>query len=264
VPAEDIRRAARVYACHKPAWACNGLGLTEQREGTDGVVALAHLAMLTGNLGLPGGGVTPLRDQNNVQGTAQMGCVPKKLTGDQSYEASRTAHEARWGAPLPSPGLDAMEMIDAAHKGHLKALLFIGYDTLLSHPEMDRTAEAPAKLDGLIVVDLFKNETAEAYGTIFLPAVSSFEKEGTFMNGERRVQRVRQVLPPRGEVRSDQWILCELGKRLGHGAAFDYAGPEAVWDEIRALWPAVGERATFRPWTGRRARKSWERPTPSS
>jgi formate dehydrogenase major subunit len=240
VPAADIERAARIYATHRPAWACNGLGLTEQRQGTEGVVALAHLAMLTGNLGVEGGGVNPLRGQNNVQGTAQMGCEPKKLTGYQAFEATRAIHEMRWGAPLPPPGLDAMEMVDKASEGRLKAMLVIGYDLLLSHPEYDRTASALAQLEGLVVVDLFLNETAEAFGTVFLPAASSFEKEGTFMNGERRVQRVRQVLPPKGEARSDQWILCRLAERLGHAKAFAYEGPEPIWDEIRALWPAVG------------------------
>lgn len=239
VAAEDIVRAAHLYANHRPAWTCHGLGLTEHRQGTEGVIALAHLALLTGNLGIPGAGMNPLRGQNNVQGTAQMGCEPKRLTGYQPFESARASHEALWGVTLPPPGWDALEMIDQALEGHLKALLVVGYDLLLSHPQYDRTAAALAKLKGLIVVDLFMNETAEDYGTIFLPAASSFEKEGTFMNGERRVQRVRAALPPRGESKPDHWILAELAKRLGHGPAFSYDKPSAIWDEVRSLWPAV-------------------------
>jgi formate dehydrogenase major subunit len=239
VEASEIVRAARIYASHRPAWACNGLGLTEHRQGTDGVIALAHLALLTGNLGVPGGGVNPLRGQNNVQGTAQMGCEPKRLTGYQPFDSARAAHEAAWGRLLPPPGLDAIEMVDQALESRLKALLVIGYDVLLSHPQYERTAKALEKLDGLIVVDLFLNETAEAFGTIFLPAASSFEKEGTFMNGERRIQRVRAAFPPPGECQSDQWILIQLARRLGFAKAFNYESPIQVWDEVRHLWPAV-------------------------
>ena len=250
VEAADIARAARLYASHRPAWSCHGLGLAEHRQGTEGVLALAHLALLTGNLGVPGGGVNPLRGQNNVQGAAQMGCQPGHLTGHQPYAAARAAHEARWGCRLPKPGLDALETVDAALEGKLKALLLIGYDLLHSHPQQARTAEALARLDGLIVVDLFLHESASASGTIFLPAASSFEKEGTFMNGERRVQRVRAALPPRGEARSELWILAELAARLGHRGAFAYSGAEAVWDEVRALWPAVAGMSYARLETG--------------
>ncbi len=240
LPAEDIRAAARIYATSKPSYMCHGLGVTEHIQGTETVTALAHLAMLTGNLGVEGGGVNPLRGQNNVQGTAQMGCEPRRLTGYQPMDKALPAHEARWGATLPGPGLDVLQMVDAARDGSFKALVAIGYDVFLSSPDAAASEAALRNLEGLIVVDLFMNETARAFGTVFLPACSSFEKEGTFMNGDRRIQRVRAALQPRGESRSDQAILCDLAARLGCGEAFTYAGPSEVWEEIRALWPAVG------------------------
>jgi formate dehydrogenase major subunit len=240
VPAGDIHRAALRYATLKPAMCLHGLGVTEHVQGTDGVTALAHLALLTGNVGLPGSGVNPLRGQNNVQGSAQMGCEPARLTGYQKLAQAKETHEAVWGVDLPTdPGLTALGMIDAAGEGRLKALLVIGYDPLMSHPNAERTAENLNGLDDLIVVDLFMTETASAFGTVFLPAASPFEKEGTFMNGERRVQRVRAVLPPRGSSRTDLAIICGLAERLGVGQHFQYADAAAVWDEARRTWPAI-------------------------
>lgn len=238
-PAE-IRRAARLYATTRPGMIFHGLGVTEHRQGTDGVAALAHLALLTGNVGLPGSGVNPLRGQNNVQGSAQMGCEPSRLTGYQKRDQAQDLHAQVWGAELPkAPGLNALEMIDAAGEGRMKALLAIGYDPLLSHAGAVETAENLNGLDALIVVDLFLTETAKAFGTVFLPAASPFEKGGTFMNGERRVQRVRAVLPPRGHSRTDQAILCALAERLGAGPKFQFPDAAAVWDEARRLWPAI-------------------------
>ncbi|GLH67946.1 formate dehydrogenase subunit alpha [Geothrix edaphica] len=237
---EAIRRAARLYATTGPAMIFHGLGVTEQRQGTDGVAALAHLALLTGNVGIPGAGVNPLRGQNNVQGSAQMGCEPSRLTGYQKLAQSREIHAQVWGAELPEePGLNALEMIDAAGEGRLKALLVIGYDPLLSHPGARETAENLNGLEALIVVDLFLTETAKAFGTVFLPAASPFEKEGTYMNGERRVQRVRQVVPPKGGSRTDMAILAALAERLGAGQPFRHPDAAAVWDEARQVWPAI-------------------------
>ncbi len=240
VPAQDIRRAAIRYATVKPAMCLHGLGVTEHIQGTDGVAALAQLALLTGNVGRPGAGVNPLRGQNNVQGSAQMGCEPSRLTGYQKISQARDLHQAVWGANLPTePGLTALDMVDAAGDSRIKALLVIGYDPLLSHPNAEATAENLNGLDALIVVDLFLTETAQAFGTVFLPAASPFEKEGTYMNGERRVQRVREVLPPKGSSRTDLDILCGLAERLGAGAQFPFATAAAVWDEARRTWPAI-------------------------
>jgi formate dehydrogenase major subunit len=240
VPAEDIRRAAVRYATVTPAMCLHGLGVTEHIQGTDGVLALAQLALLTGNVGRPGAGVNPLRGQNNVQGSAQMGCEPSRLMGYQKIAQAKEIHEAVWGVDLPTePGLTALGMIDAAGEGRLKALLVIGYDPLMSHPNAEETAQNLHGLEDLIVVDLFMTETARAFGTVFLPAASPYEKEGTFMNGERRVQRVREVVPPRGASRTDLEILCGLAERLGAGAHFQYPDAAAVWDEARRIWPAI-------------------------
>ena len=239
VDVAQIRQAARLYGSHRPAMCLHGLGVTEQVQGTDGVMALANLALLTGNVGVAGGGVNPLRGQNNVQGCANMGCEPARLTGYQKLDAARAAHERVWGRPLPTrPGLTLPEMLEAADAGRLKALLVIGYDVLLTMPNLDAAARALAKLESLIVLDLFFTETARAAGTVLLPVVSSFEKEGTFMNAERRIQRVRRALRPRGDGKSDAQVLCLLAERLG-GEGFGSDDASATWDEIRRLWPAV-------------------------
>ena len=240
VPASDIREAARLYATSVPAMCVHGLGVTEHIQGTDGVAALAYLAMLTGNVGKPGSGVNPLRGQNNVQGTANMGCEPTKLTGYQKFEVAREVHERVWGARLPeAPGLDVMQMMDASATGDLKAMLVFGYDVLLSNPDTHHTTRAMAGLEELVVVDLFLNETAKAFGTVFLPASSSFEKDGTFMNAERRIQRVRQAVTPRGESKSDLEIACLLGQYLGFEKDFRFTKASSVWEEIRQVWPAA-------------------------
>jgi formate dehydrogenase major subunit len=239
VDAEALRRAARLYATHGPSMMVHGLGMTEHVQGTETVMALINLALLTGNLGKPGTGVNPMRGQNNVQGSAHMGCEPGHLTGYVPLEANRARFEAAWGAPLPaSPGLDLMGMMDAAREGRLKALWAFGYDVLLTNPQARATREALERLELLVVQDLFLNETARACGHVFLPASTSFEKDGTFMNGERRVQRVRRALPPAGESLPDWEILCRAARALGHAEGFAFQSPEEVWDEVRRVWPA--------------------------
>lgn len=246
VSAEHIRRAARIFATARPAMCFHGLGLTEHAQGTEGVEALVNLALLTGNVGRPGGGVNPLRGQNNVQGSAHMGCEPGKLTGMQTLAAGRELHAAAWGAPPPDrPGLDLMQMVAAAEAGRLKGLWAIGYDVALTNPQTEATLQALRKLELVVVQDLFLNEMAAQCGTVFLPAASSFEKEGTFMNSERRVQRVRAALPPPGQSRPDWKILCDVAAALGHGARFAYRDPGEIWEEIRRVWPA-GRGITYR------------------
>ncbi|MGZ3706425.1 MAG: molybdopterin oxidoreductase family protein, partial [Bdellovibrionota bacterium] len=237
---ELIRKAARLYAQNHPAMCFHGLGITEQVQGTDGVLALGHLALLTGNVGLPGSGLNPLRGQNNVQGTAVMGCEPDKLTGSQKFTQALARHELVWGAELPRrPGLDLMRMLDAAAEGKLKGLLVFGYDVMLTNPNAAVTESAMKSLESVVVVDLFLTETAKAFGTVFLPVVSSFEKEGTFMNAERRVQRVRRAISPRGEAKTDLEVTALLAERMGVREGFTFSGAEDVWNEIRELWPAV-------------------------
>jgi formate dehydrogenase major subunit len=236
---DAIRRAARLYARERPAMCLHGLGLTEHVQGTQGVMALINLALLTGNLGRPGTGINPLRGQNNVQGAALMGCDPGTLTGSVRLAEARDRFQAAWGvAPPHTTGLNVLGMIDAARAGRLKALYVIGYDIFASLAQAHEAAAALSQLDLIVVQDLFLNETARAFGHVFLPAVSSFEKDGTFMNSERRVQRVRRALPPRGDALDDSRIICRLAAELGHGAHFAHAGAEPVWNEIRQLWPA--------------------------
>ncbi|WP_043285447.1 formate dehydrogenase subunit alpha [Paraburkholderia oxyphila] len=236
--ADAIRAAARLYARGQPSMCFHGLGVTEHLQGSEGVMALINLALLTGNLGKPGAGINPLRGQNNVQGAAQMGCDPVSLTGAQAIDVAGARFEAIWGAKLPaSRGLDVLQMIDAARAGQLKALWAMGYDVHLSLANANDTAAALAQLELVIVQDLFLNQTAEAFGTVFLPASSSFEKEGTFMNSDRRVQRVRAAVPAPGEARPDWWIIQALAARLGKPCGFEFTGPEAIWDEVRSLWP---------------------------
>lgn len=236
---KDVRKAARMYAGARPSMIFHGLGVTEHVQGTDAVLGLANLALLTGNLGRPGTGVNPLRGQNNVQGSAHMGCQPDALPGMIPLTAGRDRAEAVWGAPLPDiPGLDAMEMLDAAAAGQLHALWVIGWDILLTQPHTAEVEQALNSLDVLVVQDLFLTETARRFATVFLPAASSFEKDGTFMNSERRVQRVRAAVPAPDGVRTDADILCHAATAGGFGDHFSYHHASEMWDEIRRMWPA--------------------------
>jgi formate dehydrogenase major subunit len=186
VDAKLIREAARIYATEDPAMIIHGLGVTEHVQGTEGVMCLVNLALLTGNLGKAGAGINPLRGQNNVQGAAHMGCDPGILTGSVPIDEARSRFQQVWGAPIPeAKGLNLMEMIDAAALGELKALWAIGYDILLTNPSADATRRSLRALELVIVQDMFLDETAREFGSVFLPAASSFEKDGTFMNAER-------------------------------------------------------------------------------
>jgi formate dehydrogenase major subunit len=236
VGAATIREAARLYAGARPAISFHGLGLTEHVQGTDGVMALINLALLTGNLGKPGAGVNPLRGQNNVQGAAHMGCDPAVLPGSIPLEAGRHAFGLAWGTPLPSgPGRKLPEMLDEAADGRFKALWAIGYDVLLSNPHALHTTRAMDRLELVIVQDLFMTATARRFADVFFPACSSFEKNGTFMNAERRIQRVRQVIPPAGASKADWEILCAMAGAMGHAEGFVYDGAEAIWNEMRSI-----------------------------
>src|SRR3990170_3042125 len=239
VEAAQIRAAARQYARETPSIAFHGLGATEHVQGTEGVMCLVNLALLTGNIGKPGTGINPLRGQNNVQGSAHMGCEPSNLTGFVSLHDGRALFEEVWDAPVPvAPGLNLMQMLDAARTGTLKALWVIGWDVFLTNPDATRTRHAFEEMDLVIVQDLFLNETAKAFGTVFLPCASSFEKDGTFMNAERRVQRVRKAMEPVGASKPDWEIVCLLAEAMGQGARFSYASAEAIWEEIREVWKA--------------------------
>lgn len=233
-----IREAARLYGSEKPGMSVHGLGLTEHVQGTEGVMALINLALLTGNIGRPGAGINPLRGQNNVQGAAHMGCDPALLTGSTSLVEGRELFEGMWRARVPStPGLRLLDMMEAAIDGTFKGLWAIGYDILLTNPNASETHRALSSLDFLVVQDMFLNETARAFAHVFLPTCSSFEKDGTFMNAERRIQRVRRALDPVGHSKPDWEIVCAVAGEFGKRDAFNFESPEQVWDEVRAVWP---------------------------
>ncbi len=239
VEARQIREAARIYAREGPAVCIHGLGVTEHSQGTEGVMCLVNLALLTGNIGKRGAGINPLRGQNNVQGAAHMGCDPAVLTGSVSLEDGRDLFSEVWQTLVPiQKGLDLLGMLDAAKTGQFKALWAIGYDIALTNPNAHATRRALQCLDLVIVQDMFLNQTAREFGTVFLPAASSFEKDGTFMNAERRIQRVRKAIDPVGASRSDWEIICDVARALGKGDLFSYSTPEEVWNEVRSVWKA--------------------------
>jgi formate dehydrogenase major subunit len=219
--------------------AFHGLGVTEHLQGTEGVMALVNLALLTGNFGRPGSGVNPLRGQNNVQGSAHMGCDPGYLTGYVPVEKGRQQFEAEWKAPLPvAEGLNLMQMLDAASHHKLSALWAVGYDVALTNPSLGATHAALGNIGTVIVQDMFLTDLARDFAHVFLPAASPFEKEGTFMNSERRVQRVRSALPAMGDSRPDWQIVCEVAQAMGFTTGFAFSSAEEIWNEVRSVWPA--------------------------
>lgn len=247
VDAVLIRRAARLYACGKPSMCFHGLGMTEHLQGTEGVMALCNLALLTGNLGIEGSGINPLRGQNNVQGSAHMGCEPNHLAGYVPIENGREKAEGLWGEPIPTvAGLTLMQMIDAADAGSFKGLWAIGYDVLDTNANAAATRRAMARMDLVVVQDLFLNETAKAFGHVFLPACSSFERDGTFMNAERRVQRVRAAIPSVGEAKADWEIIQLVAAAMGHPQGFQFESAAEIWDEVRKIWAPGGGMAYSR------------------
>jgi formate dehydrogenase major subunit len=167
-----------------------------------------------------------------------MGCDPGILTGSIAIEDGRPLFESVWNAPVPSTkGLNQLQMIDGAGAGKVKALWAIGYDVFFSNANGHETEKSLRELDFLVIQDMFMNETAR-FAHVFLPAATSFEKDGTFMNAERRVQRVRKALEPRGNARSDWEIVCDVAKAMGKSEGFGFRSAEDIWNEIRAVWPA--------------------------
>lgn len=240
VDSNFIRDAARLYAKETPSICFHGLGLTEHTQGTEGVIALVHLALLTGNMGKPGTGINPLRGQNNVQGAAAMGCDSSVYTGMASVVNDRERFERLWEIPLPAgKGLNLLEMMDAACAGSLKAMWITGYDVFFTMPNEKHTQLAFDNLDFVIVQDMFLNETAKKFGHVFLPVASSFEKDGTFMNAERRIQKVRKIISSPQNVPADWEVVCKMAKAMGKGELFNFTNAEEIWNEIRKTWPAV-------------------------
>jgi formate dehydrogenase major subunit len=236
VPASTLRAAARLYATARNGAIYYGLGVTEHSQGSTMVMAIANLAMVTGNLGRPGVGVNPLRGQNNVQGACDMGSFPHELTGYRhvSDAAVRALFEADWGVPIqPEPGLRIPNMLDAAVDGSFKALYVQGEDIAQSDPDTEHVTAALRAMECVVVQDLFLNETAR-YAHVFLPGSSFLEKDGTFTNAERRISRVRKVVPPLAGL-ADWEVTCRLSTALGYPMHYDHASQ--VMDEIARLTP---------------------------
>ena len=238
--AADIAAAARAYATAPAAAIVYSMGITQHTTGTDNVLSLANLAMLTGNIGRPGTGVNPLRGQNNVQGACDMGALPNVLPGYQAVSDAqvRAKFAAGWGGQLPEkPGLTVVEMINAAADGQLKCLYVMGENPMISDPDTNHVAEALRALDLLVVQDIFLTETAEL-ADVVLPAAAAAEKDGTFTNTERRVQRIRQAVEPPGQARADWEIICRIAQRMG--CPVSYPSVAAIQDEIASLTPIYG------------------------
>ena len=237
VPAQAVREAARLYATGGNAAIYYGLGVTEHSQGSSTVMAIANLAMATGNIGRSGVGVNPLRGQNNVQGACDMGSFPHELPGYRhiSDAATRAQFEADWGVALdPDPGLRIPNMLDAAQDGSFRALYIQGEDILQSDPDTAHVAAGLAAMDLVIVQDLFLNETA-SLAHVFLPGSSFLEKNGTFTNAERRIQPVRKVMEPANGL-EDWQVTQALANAMGLG--WNYAHPSEVLDEIARLTPS--------------------------
>jgi formate dehydrogenase major subunit len=236
VPAETIRAAARLYATGGNAAIYYGLGVTEHSQGSTTVMAIANLAMATGNIGRPGVGVNPLRGQNNVQGSCDMGSFPHELPGYRHVgdDATRTLFEGAWGRPLDSePGMRIPNMLDAAVGGTFKGLYVQGEDILQSDPDTHHVAAGLAAMECVVVQDLFLNETAN-YAHVFLPGSTFLERDGTFTNAERRIQRIRQVMRPRAGM-ADWEVTIAIARAMG--LEMTYSHPSEIMDEIARLTP---------------------------
>ncbi len=239
VPWEKVVEAARMYAENNPASILYCMGITQHSHGTDNVLAISNLALITGNLGKTSAGVNPLRGQNNVQGACDMGSLPNVFTGYQKVEdeVARKKFEQAWGASLSGkPGLTHTEIFDAAYNGDIKALYLIGENPVLTEANAAHSIEAMDKLEFFVVQDIFLNETAEK-ADVVLPAASFAEKNGTFVNTERRVQRVRKVVEPVGEARPDWLIVSSIANEMG-AEGFAYNSAEDVFNEMRTLTPS--------------------------
>ncbi len=239
VSAEKITKAALMYGNAVRPGIYYTMGITQHSHGTDNVLAIANLALMTGNLGRECTGVNPLRGQNNVQGATDMGCIPNFLTGYQSVEVSaiRKRFEKAWGVKLPEKkGLTATEMINAAIEGKIKSLYIMGENPVISDPDMNHTMKALKSLEFLVVQDIFLTETAEL-ADVILPAACFAEKDGTFTNTARMVQRIRKAVEPPGEAKEDSSIIIALSEKFGYQMQYNLV--EDIFYEAGSLWPAL-------------------------
>lgn len=240
VNADLLIKAARMYATSKPASIIYTLGITEHTVGTENVMSVANLAMLTGNVGIASAGVNPLRGQNNVQGACDMGALPNFYPGYQRVDdpANQEKFEKAWGVMLSSrPGLTITDQLIQARNGSVKALYIIGEDPLTTNPNIEHVHQALEKLEFLVLQEIYISPTAEL-ADVVLPGASFAEKTGTFTNSERRVQLINKAIEPFGNSRPDWKIVCEVAKRMGH--TFEYSDTAEIMDEIASVAPIYG------------------------
>ena len=241
VPWVQIAEVARVYATIKPASIFYAMGITQHSHGTDNVMAVANLAMLTGSVGKPSTGVNPLRGQNNVQGACDLGGLPNVYPGYQRVDNKEVQgkFEKAWGRKLSGEvGLTHTEIFDGILAGDIKAMYMVGENPVLTEADAKHARKALEELDFLVSQDIFLTESGQ-YADVVLPAASFAEKDGTFTNTERRVQRVRQVIPPLGDSKPDWWITSQIARAMGEGG-FDFESPEEIMEEISQVSPIYG------------------------
>ena len=252
VAAEDIREAAHILASNRPGALIYAMGITQHTTGVQNVLACANLQMLLGNVGMAGGGVNPLRGQNNVQGACDMGCLPNTYPAYQSVTNAEVQARFRsaWGKTSDARvGLTVVEMLNAAERGEVKGLFVLGEDPAMSDPDTNHVRKALDAVEFLVVQDILPSETTP-YADVILPGAAFAEKEGTFTCTERRIQLVRKAVTPPGQARPDWQILCALAKRIQKRlgldpqgapyACWDYDHPQAIMAEIAALTPSYG------------------------
>ncbi|MFA6426446.1 MAG: formate dehydrogenase subunit alpha [Phycisphaerae bacterium] len=240
VPAETIRMAARIIATAESTSIVYSMGITQHTTGTDNVLSLANLAMLTGQIGKESSGVNPLRGQNNVQGACDIGALPDMYPGYQPVEdpVVRQKFETAWDAKLSSTkGLTVIDILHGAETGKIKAIYIMGENPALSDPNLNRTRKALRDVEFLVVQDIFMTETAE-FADVVLPSVCFAEKTGTFTNTERRVQLVRKAVTPPGEARGDWEIIAQLAAKMGYN--MHYNGSNNIMDEVASISPIYG------------------------
>jgi formate dehydrogenase alpha subunit len=238
IPGDQLHEIAKAYATAERAAIVYAMGITQHATGTDNVLALANLALVTGNVGKRGTGVNPLRGQNNVQGACDMGNLPNVFPGYQKVADAdvRAKFEEAWRVTLPAePGLTLVEMMNAAAEGELDALYVMGENPVVSDPDARHVRQALERLDFLVVQDIFLTETAEL-ATVVLPGHTFAERDGTVTSTDRSVQRVRRAVAPPGDAWPDGKILCEIAGRCGANG-FDYESPAEVFAEMAQLTP---------------------------
>jgi formate dehydrogenase alpha subunit len=239
VPKELIIKAARIYAENSPASILYAMGITQHSHGTDNVMAVSNLAVLTGNVGKPAAGVNPLRGQNNVQGACDVGALPDVYTGYQRVndEATQQKFATAWNASLSDkPGLTHIEFLHAVDDGQIESMYIVGENPIISEADANHARKSLQKLKFLVVQDIFLTETAQL-AHVVLPATTFAEKDGTFTNTERRVQRVRKAINPVGTSRADWQIICDIATKMG-ASGFAFKGASNIMDEIAALTPS--------------------------